>query len=149
MSIAASVRWIGNSAFRDCSLLPSVAVPDGVIVLGAGAFSYCSSLTSISFPSSLTSIGSSPFTGCYRLESLEVHPSNPRYESRDDVLFDKEKHSLVRCALAKAGNYYVPSDISSIGFSSFSGCRNLISVFIPDTVTSIEGSAFDGCFGLK
>jgi hypothetical protein len=42
----------------------------------------------------------------------------------------------------------IPSSVTSIGNSAFSGCRGLTSVTIPSSVTSIGNSAFSGCRGL-
>lgn len=42
----------------------------------------------------------------------------------------------------------VPSYVTSIGSSAFSGCTDLSSVTIPDSVTSIGSYAFDGCSDL-
>ena len=39
----------------------------------------------------------------------------------------------------------LPSDVTSIGSSAFSGCSSLTSVNIPDSVTSIGSSAFEDC----
>ena len=42
----------------------------------------------------------------------------------------------------------LPSDVTSIGSSAFSGCSSLTSVNIPDSVTSIGSSAFEDCSNL-
>ena len=42
----------------------------------------------------------------------------------------------------------VPSYVTSIGSSAFSGCSGLTSVVIPDSVTSIDDYAFSDCSGL-
>ena len=42
----------------------------------------------------------------------------------------------------------IPSSVTSIGWSAFSGCSGLTSVTIPSSVTSIGDSAFEGCSGL-
>jgi hypothetical protein len=42
----------------------------------------------------------------------------------------------------------LPSTLTSIGRSAFSGCLYLTGVTIPNSVTSIEESAFEGCSGL-
>ncbi|HIT77342.1 MAG TPA: leucine-rich repeat protein [Candidatus Limihabitans stercoravium] len=39
----------------------------------------------------------------------------------------------------------IPTSVTSIGESAFSGCRNLISVVIPSSVVSIGNSSFFGC----
>lgn len=52
---------IGDSAFRNCSGLTSITIPDSVITIGGGAFYGCTGLTSITIPDSVTSIGDSAF----------------------------------------------------------------------------------------
>ena len=59
-----SVTSIGNYAFRDCSGLTSVEIPNSVTSIGQSAFNGCTGLTSIEIPNSVTSIGSSAFSGC-------------------------------------------------------------------------------------
>jgi hypothetical protein len=39
----------------------------------------------------------------------------------------------------------IPSGVTSIGDSAFSGCTGLTSVTIPDSATSIGGYAFFDC----
>ena len=65
-----SVTSIGNYAFRSCSGLTSVTIPNSVISIGEGAFYRCSSLTSITIPNSVTLIGEGAFYGCNGLTSI-------------------------------------------------------------------------------
>ncbi|MDD7725990.1 MAG: leucine-rich repeat domain-containing protein [Bacteroidales bacterium] len=48
--VAYSVDSIGDFAFRDCSKLTSVTIPDRVVNIGYMAFASCTGLTSILLP---------------------------------------------------------------------------------------------------
>ena len=63
---------IGNSAFRGCSGLTSITIPDSVTSIGNSAFSGCSGLTSITIPNGVTSIGEDAFRGCSGLTSVTI-----------------------------------------------------------------------------
>ena len=67
-----TVTTIGNGAFRNCSELTSIVIPDTVTGIEGGAFDYCTGLTSIEIPDSVTSIGDSAFRGCEGLTSIEI-----------------------------------------------------------------------------
>ena len=69
---AYSVTSIGNKAFRYCSGLTSVTIPNSVTSIGNNAFAYCSGLTSVIIPNSVTSIWESTFYGCSRLTSVTI-----------------------------------------------------------------------------
>ena len=58
---------IHNSAFRRCTSLKSVTIPDSVTSIGKSAFNGCSGLTSVTIPDSVTSIGDFAFEGCTSL----------------------------------------------------------------------------------
>ena len=70
MNRTRKVTSIGSSAFRECSGLTSVTIPNSVTSIGEYAFRNCYHLTSITFPNSVTSIGGSAFRNCYHLTSI-------------------------------------------------------------------------------
>ena len=63
---------IGDYAFRGCSGLTSVTIPDSVTSIGDWAFDGCSGLTSVTIPDSVTSIGDYAFDGCSGLTSIAI-----------------------------------------------------------------------------
>ena len=66
---------ISDFAFKDCSKLTSVTIPDSVTTIWINAFSGCSNLTSVTIPNSVTSIGIGAFYGCISLVSIEIPDS--------------------------------------------------------------------------
>ncbi|MGI5925017.1 MAG: leucine-rich repeat protein, partial [Lentisphaeria bacterium] len=139
---------IGNSAFRDCSSLASVDIPDNVTSIGNQVFYGCSSLDSVEIGSGVTSIGNQAFYDCSSLSSFTVAEDNTAYSSRDGVLFDKNKATLLQCPAKKSGEYSIPNSVTSVVDYAFKGCTDLSSVNIPNSVTSLGNSAFLGCSGL-
>ena len=59
-----SVTSIGDEAFRECSGLTTVTIPNSVTLIGQEAFRNCSGLTSVTIPNSVTSIDRTAFLNC-------------------------------------------------------------------------------------
>ena len=74
------VTSIGGYAFRDCTSLTSVTIPDSVTSIEQYAFRDCTSLTSVTIPDSVTTIGGSAFWGCKNLTSVTIPDSVTRIE---------------------------------------------------------------------
>ena len=71
ITIPDSVTSIGDIAFYGCTGLTSVTIPDSVTSIGYAAFEGCTGLTSVTIPDSVTSIGDYAFSGCTGLTSVE------------------------------------------------------------------------------
>ena len=67
-----NITSIGDSAFRECSSLTTVNLPDSLTSIGSFAFRGCSSLTTVELPDSLTSIGQDVFYGCASLTDVTI-----------------------------------------------------------------------------
>ena len=135
-NIKAGTRFIGFSAFSDCSGLTSINIPNSVTSIGQSAFSGCSDLTSITIPDGVTNIGSSAFSGCSGLTSVTIPESVTSIGSE----------AFAGCSGLTTIN--IPEGVTSIGWSAFYNCSSLTSTTIPNSVTSIDDRAFSGCSGL-
>ena len=127
---------IEMDAFRECSSLTSVVIPDGVTEIGSCAFELCSSLTSVVIPEGVTTIGGYVFNGCSSLTSVVI----PKGVTEIVSYAFRECSSLT--------SVVIPEGVTTIGFATFSGCSSLTSVVIPDGVTEIEYATFRECSSL-
>ena len=73
--IDSGCKYIGDSAFYECSNLAKITIPNSVTFIGNQAFSGCSNLTSVTIPDSVTSIGGSAFSCCHGLTSITIPDS--------------------------------------------------------------------------
>lgn len=127
------VTSIGWGAFKDCTKLTTVTIPDSVTSIGEYAFQGCFVLTSITIPDSVTSIGEFAFRGCNWLTSITI-PNSVTSISR---------YAFEGCTWLTS--ITIPDSVTSIGESAFQGCSSLSSITIPDSVTFIGTDAFSGC----
>lgn len=66
------VTVIGTDAFRDCTEITSVIIPDSVISIGGSAFRNCTNLTEIILSHNITTIPGAMCFGCTNLETVTV-----------------------------------------------------------------------------
>ena len=131
-----SITRIGKESFDGCSNLTSIDIPYGTTMIELGAFSGCSNLISITIPNSVTTIGPCAFFECCNLTSVTI-PSSMSFID-NNVFYGCNSLTSVT----------IPSRITSIGDGAFLLCSSLTSITIPEEVTSIGGRAFYKCSGL-
>ena len=150
VTIPDSVTSIGSYAFYGCTSLASIVIPDSVTSIENEAFNGCTLLTNITIPARVTNIGNNAFGRCSNLEIIYVDKSNIKYSSRDGILFDKYKLTIIKYPQNKKDTteYNIPKTVNKIGENAFNGCTSLTNIVIPNSVTSIESNAFDGCTSL-
>ena len=145
-----SVAYIGRSAFYNCTSLKSITIPDGVKEIGYAAFSECAGLVSVKIPDNVTKIGDSAFINCANLTKIDVTAGNKYYSSANGVLFDKNKSEII-CYPAGIKNvgYSIPDGVTVIRDRAFNKCISLNSITIPKSVQDIETYSFFGCTSLE
>lgn len=125
------VTRIATDAFKDCSDLTSISLPESLETIGSNAFYGCSSLTSITFPPSLTSIGKGAFESC----SLSDFTLPQGVTAIYDNAFARNRFKKVD----------IPDWVTYIGKQAFAFSHTIETVIIPVSVKSIGDEAFMSC----
>ena len=117
-----SVTSIGDSAFRRCSSLTRITIPNS----SNYAFYGCSGLTEITIPDSVTSIGRSAFSSCTGLTRITI----------PDSVISIGEYAFSWCrSLTKIA---IPHSVTSIGNSAFYNCSNLREINFEGDLDSIK-----------
>ena len=111
------VLEIKDEAFRECSGLTSVTIPNSVTTIGKCSFFLCSGLSSINIPNSVTSIGAEAF-GKTGLTSVTL-PNN---------LVEIDHHMFSGCT--SLTSVFIPSSVTTISLGAFKDCTSLAAVFV-------------------
>ena len=128
---------IAGGAFKDCSKLESLVIPDSVTAIGKSAFENCAALKRITLPKSIAMLEALTFSGCASLAEITL----------PDGLKALGEKVFSGCAALKSVK--IPAEVTVIPTEAFSGCSSLESITIPKNVSHINERAFDGCTALK
>ena len=128
---------IGANAFKNCSGLIFITLPNSVTSIGNSAFYGCSGWTGLlNLPSALTTIGSYAFYNCSGLIGGLTIPNT--VNTIGDYAFSGCSGFM---GLLTIGN-----SVTTIGNYAFQGCINFTgSINIPNSVITIGNYAFQGC----
>lgn len=146
------VTVIGKYAFKDCTSLQSVIIPEGLEQVEDFAFQGCTSLENVFIPRSVTTIGRMAFDGCVNLMAFDVDQENQRYLSYKGVLFDYSNYTVVRFPPNNPDETHIesiPNYVRHIDSGAFASCKYMKSITIPVSVVSIGDFAFQDCYSLQ
>ncbi len=148
-----TVVSIGNGAFKECSYLEHITIPEGVTNVGTETFYNCINLASIELPTIIYNIGDYAFAYCGELESIQL--SNSLLSIGDwafaycgelkSIQLSNSLLSIGDWAFAnctKLSNIALPVSLESIGIYAFMECKAITSIVVPENITSLEGTFY-------
>lgn len=130
------VTGIKGTAFRDCTDITSVTIPNGVTSIGNSAFRNCTGLRSVVIPDSVTSIGGWAFSGCTGLISVTMGQG----------VTSIGNYAFQDCS--GLTSVTIPDGVTVLDDGIFDDCSGLTFIVIPDSIISMSSSAFTGCASL-
>jgi hypothetical protein len=126
------VLYIGDSAFKNCRTLKSVAIPDSIMTIGKSAFACCEALTDVSIPDGVITIADAAFSSCTSLTRVTIPKSV-------DNIFDEAFQFCSSLVSVK-----ILSERVSIYKYAFMECTSLEDVVLPEKGSiRIDADAFD------
>lgn len=138
------LRYIGSEGFYECRALEHIDIPDSVCTIYKEAFAN-SGLKSLKVSKSVSNIKGGAFNNCNKLAEITVDTDNEYYMVEDNVLFSKDRKTLVLYPHAKEGEHFsVPEGVTVIAGYAFSQA-DIVSVSFPETLTKIDAYAFSQC----
>ena len=154
------VTRIGEGAFRGCSALRSIHIPNSVVVIeeygfygstalqsvhfGTGiqqihafAFAGCTAITSVIIPKGLKRIGQSAFSDCRQLSKLSL----------GDSLQVIGESAFATCSELRTVTF--PKNLVRIGAHAFRNCIHLENIILPENLREMGEGAFRSCTNLN
>ena len=163
---------IGKEAFRGCSMLTEITLPDNVTTLGSDVFYKCSGMQTLNLGKNVSNFDGGMILDCASLKNIYVTEGTEYLFSDNGVLYNADKTMLISYPMSHEGTSYtlfdtvqvvgayafcentyiqevvLPNGLQQIKQYAFEYCTNLKKVQIPNTVTVIDLNAFYECSAL-
>ena len=134
-----TVKKIGQEAFRGCTSLKYIRIPEECLSIGDSAFAH-TNLVKLLLPKSVVEIGKNPFFGSENL-ILYLHPENQHFTLVDEmVLYTSDFTRLIRCYPSYPNVLNVPRNLEMVDPYALMGCK-LYGFNIPEECKAFEGMA--------
>ncbi len=129
-TIQAGITTIVDYAFKGCTELTSVTMPNSVTTMGSEAFEDCTKMTSVTLSEGL-SIIEGAFSNCIKLQSVIIPASVTKINN----------YAFSGCS--ELASVTFKEGLQQIGTGAFANCA-ITDISIPASVTGM-GSAFSSC----
>ena len=137
------VEKIGEEAFRYCSSLESVTIPDTIKEIESLAFEDCTSLVKVIGGNNLEKIGDLVFWGCTHLESIVLSSS---IKECGAIFVGCDN---LKTAGPATGDYNVKLGFTETIPNNIFNNSNVVEVTLPDTIKMLGEKTFASCARLK
>ena len=131
------VTTIATSAFKDCTELTEVKIPNSVYDMKDSVFYGCTKLRNVTLSKNITHIQNCAFYKCSSLEDISI-PEGVIYIGNSALAFCTSLKKIV-----------IPNEVINMGESVFSGCKGLTDVTLSECLSRLPYRTFGGCESLK
>ena len=138
-------------AFRGCTALKSVVIPDSVENIGDNCFYGCTSLENVTIGKGVVNLGRGSFNECNAINKVGIKDiaawcSVVIWDSNATPMRNGAKLYLNGDLVT---DLVIPEGTETIKYSVFANCSSIVSVTIPESVTEVGDYAFGNCQNLK
>ncbi len=135
--IDSGVTELCDNAFKGCTKLTSISLPNTLTRLGIRTFAGCVSMDSINIPEKVKMILRNTFDGCSNLKHVNIPKS----------IKEIRKEAFLNCT--SLDKIIIGENVNSIESYAFAGCTKLSSFIVLDSAsTEFQDSIFSGCTSL-
>ena len=125
--IPESVKTINTYAFYGAANLETIIIPKSVKNIEAVEFEYDHEPSAYSF------------YGCSKLKNINVDSKNTAFSSKNGVLYDKKKATLIKYPEGKTQkSFKIPDSVKNVRLYALDGCKKLRNLTVPKNVVKIQ-----------
>lgn len=159
-------KIVNTDSFSGTAGVESITFPESVTTIQMRPFVYCTKLQTLNIGKNVSNINGQFRANTNRDLTINIDNENPYYMVENNILYSKNKESIVAVLYEVKGVFNVPDQvkkietqafgeqsemteinlnkIESMGESIFLGCTKLTKVEIPNTVKEINDKCFEG-----